>query len=285
MDVVRLDGGPFEIEIVPYAGARFHRLRAHGHDLLRTPDDPRRHREDPFFWGAYVMAPWCGRSAAGPLTVAGRTVDLAPNFPDGTAIHGQVYGRAWAQVGDAAFEVEAGGDGWPWRYRVRFEVAIRAAVIASRLTLTNIDDGLMPAGLGLHPWFRRPLDAAIRARSVFGSNEQSPTHPSPVAGALDLRDQCPFPTGLDATWTDLDAPPSVVLSWPAWGMRADLATSGAFIVAASPPEPDAVAIEPQTHAPNGLRRTIAGEPGGLTRLAAGASLGLDVRLAVEISLG
>ena len=55
-----------EVVLLPELGARIHRIRAFGHDLLRTPPDPRDHAADPFFWGAYPMAPWCNRAPAGP---------------------------------------------------------------------------------------------------------------------------------------------------------------------------------------------------------------------------
>jgi galactose mutarotase-like enzyme len=42
MHELRLQEGPIEVVVVPEAGARLHRLRAFGEDLLRTPDDPER---------------------------------------------------------------------------------------------------------------------------------------------------------------------------------------------------------------------------------------------------
>ena len=100
-----------EVVVLPEQGARLHRIRAFGHDLLRTPDDVDAHAADPFFWGAYVMAPWCNRARTGPMAVAGRTTDLVSNFPDGTAIHGQVYARPWELAGDGWLTVRADIDG------------------------------------------------------------------------------------------------------------------------------------------------------------------------------
>ena len=53
----------------------------------------------------------------------------------------------------------------------------------------------------------------------------------------------------------------------------------AYIVAASPAQLDAIAMEPETHAPQGLRRLLAGEPGGLTWVDPGRSLDLRIELA------
>jgi aldose 1-epimerase len=285
-DLVGIAGGHVEVEVVPSVGARLHRLRVFGADLLRTPDDLERHRDDPYFWGSYPMAPWCGRVAAGPTEVAGRTVDLPASFPDGTAIHGQVSRRPWAQVDDGRFRIEAGGDGWPWPYAVEQDIAIEGDALVLALRLTNRADEPMPGGIGFHPWFRRPVRVALGATTVHHSNLASSAWPVPVAGLYDQRRLEPMPDDLDATWADLADPP-VVLAWPDHGIRATLHVVAAtlFIVAASPGAIDAVAIEPQTHAPQGIRRLVAGEPGGLVLLGPGETLEIVVRLGFERTAG
>jgi galactose mutarotase-like enzyme len=54
-----------------------------------------------------------------------------------------------------------------------------------------------------------------------------------------------------------------------------------FIVAASLAGTDAVAVEPQTHAPDAIRRLVNGEPGGLALIPPGETLELVVGLAFE----
>ncbi|MDP9482071.1 MAG: hypothetical protein M3P84_02485, partial [Chloroflexota bacterium] len=98
MDELRISDGPIEVVALPQLGARIHRLRAFGHDLIRTPADPATHASDPFYWGGYVMAPWCNRIEAGPVRVDSHRVALGSNFSDGSAIHGQVYARPWDVV-------------------------------------------------------------------------------------------------------------------------------------------------------------------------------------------
>jgi aldose 1-epimerase len=281
LEIARIVGGNVEVEVIPAVGARLHRVRVAGHDLLRTPPDVRTHLTDPYYWGSYVMAPWCNRIAAGRTPgVAGRDLDLPPSFPDGTAIHGQVSRAAWIQVDDRTFRIRAGGDGWPWPYDVVQRLTAGENTLELALSITNLADGPMPAGLGMHPWFIRPAVVRIDADSVFPSNLDTKPDAEPVRGILDRRAAAELPDGLDAAWTDLRDPP-VTLEWPSARLRATMTTTPAtdYIVAASPAGVDAVAVEPETHAPAGIRRLLNGEPGGLTLLPAGETRTLAIRFA------
>ncbi|HET7521527.1 MAG TPA: hypothetical protein VFK61_08335 [Candidatus Limnocylindria bacterium] len=282
MRELRLAGGPLEAVLLPEAGARLHRLRAFGHDLLRTPDDPAEHLRDPFFWGAYVLAPWCNRAPTGPFTVGGRTLDLGSNFADGSAIHGQLYARPWTVDGDGTTcRISAGENGWPWAYEATLSARIAHGALGLELALTNRSDAPMPAGLGLHPWWRRPLRLAVEAERVYESNTE-PSKARPLAGRFDLGELAEPAPSLDATWTGLRSP-VVRLAWPELGVGARLEPSGAasHVVVASPPHLDAVAVEVQSHAPMGLQRLVAGKPGALTLLPPGGELKLGVALTVS----
>jgi aldose 1-epimerase len=281
VEELRYANDAIEVVVLPQVGARLHRLRAFGHDLLRTPNDPAVHVEDPFFWGAYVMAPWCNRIAAELIEFGSRRIHLAPNFGDGTAIHGQVYSRPWRAQDDGSLVVSAGGEGWPWRYEVRMRLAVDGASVRIRLDLTNVDDEPMPAGLGIHPWFQKPLRIAIHADRVFPDNLDGDAEPRPVTGPLDLRVLGEIPDDLDATWADV-ADPAVDLEWPGRvRARMVIETRPGFVVAASPRQPPAVAVEPQTHAPQGIRRLMNGEPAALAMLAPGGTLSIAIRLDCE----
>ena len=268
-----------EVVLLPERGARLHRLTAFGHDLLRTPESMAAYDHEPFFWGGFVMAPWCNRIEAQPARVAGRTLDLTSNFADGTAIHGQVHALPWEVTPDGVMRVRAGGDGWPWRYEATIRVTVEGPLLRMEHTLRNLEDEPMPAGIGIHPWFRQPLEVTIPADRVFASNHSSRPDPQPVSGSLDLRQLQPMPADLDATWVRRGHDP-VELRWPDVGVIASLQAGpdARFLCAASPSTVGYVAIEPQTHAPNGLRRLLNGEPGGLALLDPAASLSLDVEM-------
>jgi galactose mutarotase-like enzyme len=232
-------------------------------------------------WGGYVMAPWCNRIEATPTRIGGDLVTLASNFPDGSAIHGQVYDAPWQSRADGTLWVRGGGDGWPWAYESTLRVTIAATVLAIEQSLTNLASTPMPAGLGLHPWFKRPIDVRIDAAQVMPSNSDAAARVEEVSGLLDLRSMRPMPDDLDAAWL-APGDPAVELRWRTLGLVASLrawSDADLCIVAASPHTVDAVAIEAQTHAPQGLRRLLDGEPFGLLALPAQATMRLTTELA------
>lgn len=274
-----------ELILLPEAGGRIHRLRADGHDLLRTPADPETHRTDPFFWGAYPMAPWCNRAPAGRRTVAGRDVALAPNFSDGSAIHGLVSSVPWHVDGPGRLSVTAGGDAaWPWAFAVSLDASVDDREVRLGYRLVNRSDAPMPAGLGLHPWFRAPLDVRLPADRVYPSNTNSDTEPVPVADTFDFRDRRRPAGGLDGTWTELREP-RVELAWSDLGIGVDLVIGasggGPCVALATPDEVGAVAIEPQTHGPDPLRRLERDEPDAPALLLPGEALALDLYLVIR----
>jgi len=280
-----LRSASLEVVLLPELGVRIHRIRARGHDLLRTPRDPRTHAADPFFWGAYPMAPWCNRAPAGSQTIAGRDVRLRPNFPDGSAIHGLVHDAPWTLGEDGVLSIRAGGDGepWPWAFEVSLVPSVEGDVLSLGYRLANRSEAPMPAGLGLHPWFRRPLRVKVAAERVYRTNTASPPEPEPTTGPFDLGDLAEPPAGLDGTWVGL-SPHVIRLDWPDLDLAATLEISSGvepLVAMASPATIDAIAIEPQTHGPNPFRRLADGEPDAPTLLDPGGELRLDLRLNVE----
>lgn len=285
MRELRLGDGPLEAVLLPEAGARLHRLRAFGQDLLRTPADPREHLRDPFFWGAYVMAPWCNRLPARPMRVGEHQIDLRANFADGSAIHGQVYARSWTLEPDGTtLRTSGGGDGWPWGYEVRLHPSVSGADLRLRLALRNASDAPMPAGLGIHPWWRRPVQVSVDGDRVYATNLDSPAAATPVEGSFDLRAPAEPRLGLDATWAGIGAD-GVRLAWPELGVAAaiTLSASANHVAVAAPRDPEATAVEVQSHAPDGLRRLLNGEPGALDLLPPAAELAIEMTITVSRS--
>jgi galactose mutarotase-like enzyme len=140
----------------------------------------------------------------------------------------------------------------------------------------------MPAGIGIHPWFAKPVAVAINATAVHPDNLATEAEPVPVAGVLDRRRLGPMPEDLDATWTEIGEPP-ITLAWPGPGIGCAITFDAPtrVVTAASPATVDAVAVEPATHAPAGIRRLVGDEPGGMSLLGGGQTMELLVHFAFD----
>jgi aldose 1-epimerase len=282
VEEVVIANGDVRLTVLPSLGARMHSLRVRGHELLRSPKDAAEHAANPFFWGGYVMAPWCNRLVPGLVTVGAKEVDLRPNFRDGTAIHGQVYVAPWQQRTDDSFVAEGGGAGWPWPYRVEADYGVSDGSVSITLRLRNLSDDQMPGGIGIHPWFPWPVEARIDCALTYGPNDSPNAQPVPVSGDVDVRARQALAAGVDSTWTQAGDPP-VELWWPSLGLHAQMhaPVPDLHVTAANAADVQAIAVEPQTHAPQGLSRLLNNEPGALAWIAPGDELTLPITIDLD----
>ena len=162
------------------------------------------------------------------------------------------------------------------------DIGVERSTISIAQRLVNLDVTPMPGGIGLHPWFAGNPQLAVNSAAVYAPNDASPAQPEPVSGDLDLRRRSHMAPGVDAAWVS-GAPPQAELWWPAHGLHGRLMATGVtpHIVAANPPEIDAIAVEPETHAPQGLRRLLNGEPGAMAMLDPGVVLELLIVLELD----
>jgi galactose mutarotase-like enzyme len=283
MDALRLRSDELEVLVLPWIGARMHSITAFGELVTHTPDDLHAHELAPYHWGGYHMAPWCNRITPGVYDVAGRELELAANFDDGSAIHGFHIDTPWESAGHDTFVAEGGGgDGWPWQYAIAVTYGVLGPTLSVRYLLTNLSDSPMPGGVGFHPWFRVPTRLRIPSATVFPDNTSTAALPDEVSEQFDLRRPAPLAPGIDACWADLH-PPVLTMWWDELGITLDYSgrrtdAGSVLAVAAHLPQVGGAAVELQTHAPAGLRRLLDAEPYPLDLLAPGAALQLHLDL-------
>ena len=289
IEVLRLGGDPLEVELLPEVGGALHRVRAFGVDLLRTPQTPEQHRDDPFFWGSFAMVPWCNRIPGGRLTFQGRTYQIPVNFEDGSAIHGQGVETPWEVAGPGSLRL-AGREPFPWPYTASQDVAVEGARLTLTVAVRNDGSEAMPAGLGIHPWFSAAggLRVRVPARSSYRhEGHLAVGEPRPIPeGDHDPRALARFPWGAHELYTDLDEH-LVELSWPEHGLDATLTFSDAadHVLVYAFQEGNTVAVEPQTHASDGYGRLARGERGAIGVLDPGQTLAVTYHLEVRRARG
>lgn len=248
-DSVTLRAGDAVAVVEPEHGCRLASLTTRGTELLL---------QGPAH-GAFVMAPWCGRTDHGRFRNGGDVYQLPVSSEEDTrngltgphAMHGTVRRAAWRTVRaderSAAFTVEL-TDPWPWDGRVTqlVELAEDGSGITLTLGVEAAGDSF-PAQAGWHPWFRRTLrEGGPQARLDFDPAWQ------------EERGEDHLPTGnrIEPTpgpWDDCFGMPQGVEATLTWAGELELnVASRAEWVVVYDEQPEAVCVEPQSGPPNGL---------------------------------
>jgi aldose 1-epimerase len=116
---------------------------------------------DPLAMGSFPLLPFCNRIRDGRASFEGRDIRFPPNHPAELSphpLHGIGWQRPWKLIasdeGDATLALEVtASDAWPWHFSAQQEFSLHEEQLAVTMTLTNLDDAAMPAGIGHHPYF------------------------------------------------------------------------------------------------------------------------------------
>ncbi|MGY4103935.1 aldose epimerase family protein [Nocardia sp. R16R-3T] len=234
---VVLTAGNAQVCIDPGNGGRLTSFRAGELELLRQ--GPR--------YGAFPMAPWCGRMGLGQFRYGG-TLHQMPINAAPHAIHGTARDTAWhilsATASTAALSCEL-TDPWPYRGRVTQEIQLTAHSINLTMRVETAGEPF-PAQVGWHPWFLRNLGSGKDIQLGFTAawQEERGCDYLPTG-----RRRAPQP----GPWDDCFAMPdgtAVTLTWPD-ALELTI-TSPAESVVIFDQQPEAACVEPQSGPPNGI---------------------------------
>lgn len=280
--MIELKSGDWEAELRPEIGGALATLRYRGTDVLRPmPSDA----TGPLQAACFPLAPWCNRIRDGRFRFGERNVALTPNFPpEPHSLHGLSWQRAWAVEGlvenKCVLVDDYDGTGpWPWAYRAQQRVRLGPRGCAITLVLTNRSDQPMPAGIGLHPYFRRAPESAVEFAADY----------------VLLSGADPLPTGISAPADHLGdwaagsrlPPETVDHCFVGWHGRAvlhdDLGTISVSADGAphlhvyAPADGSALCLEPVTHTPDALNRA----PDEIIVLPPGCAASLTMRISAS----
>ena len=244
---------------------------------------------DPLESACFPLAPYCNRIREGRFRFGGRQVVLPPNHPpERHSLHGLSWRRRWKVERRAedrcVLADEYNGSGpWPWPYRAEQRIRLGPRGCTITLFLTNRGEHTMPAGIGLHPYFRRSTDTRVRF----------------TADRVLLADDGMLPTGVAAPpyhfaeWATGAALPRETVDHCFAGWVGEVAiedSAGAIVMSASgaphlhvyaPSGGSALCFEPVSHTPDALNRS----PAEMTVLPPGCSAALTMRIAASTSAG
>jgi aldose 1-epimerase len=238
---------------------------------------------------AFPLVPFCNRIRNGRFEFRGREVVLEPNMaPDPSPLHGQGWRNPWrvdkaeAAAADLAYDHPPGE--WPWAYETRQAFRLDDNGLAYVLTVKNLSEEPMPAGLGWHPYFpsngETVLDAKVK--DVWTVDKHVlPVDRVPATGRYDLAQRHIDGADLDNGFGGWSG--EAVIHWPDRSIRARLTSPQARFFQVYAPKAGGVFVaEPVTHANAALNAPESEWPAlGLRVLRCGETLQLDARIDVE----
>jgi aldose 1-epimerase len=274
-----LRGGGWEARLRPEIGGSLAGLTFEGREVLQTMPDSAR---SPLDAASFPLAPYCNRIREGRFAFSGREIALPANFPpERHSIHGLAWQRSWrveSEVANKCILVDEydGAGAWPWAYRAEQRVRLGDKGCAVTLVLTNRGDTPMPAGIGLHPYFRRRegVRVSFAADHVLLSDPEClPTGVTAPADHFgDFREGAALPTE------------TVDHCFAGWRGEATIEDDlGTIAVAASgtpnlhlyaPADGSALCLEPVSHTPDAPNRA----PAEMIVLPPGCSASLTLRI-------
>ena len=168
---------------------RWHAAGSEAVDLLHPRSQASQERfEQPSF----PLVPYSNRLFSGQLLTPEGALTLPCNHPrHPIPIHGLGWRANWSTRQLNAHSAEqqhqhAAGAHWPFAYVCTQQVSLSEHGANFELSLHNLSDRPMPAGLGFHPWFAIDEDSTVcfAADAVWMQNEQGlPTSALPAGSA------------------------------------------------------------------------------------------------------
>ena len=281
-------------------------------DVLDAPVDFPTGDYRPSGYGIPILFPYPNRIRSGQFSWETREFSLSAERsafdPNGNVIHGFCLDRPWrverlgerAVVGEFQLSVDAAdrlGD-WPADFLIRIRYEVHDTSLRADITIENPNERNLPWGFGTHPYFRLPLGSNSRpkhclievpAREEWELIDCLPTGlRRPLPKDKDLRageyfDVLQFDdilTGL--TTTPDDAIECVILDEAA-GLQVSQRCDRRFrnVVVYTPPQRDAICLEPYTCVTDAVHLEQRGIDAGLEILPPGE----QTQLWIEIQAG
>lgn len=257
---IRIVSGEWEATIRPAVGGALATLSKDGRQMLRPMPDI---ATDVLDAACFPLVPFCNRIADARFDWEGKTIALTPDllaYPH--ALHGTGWRAIWSVEQAASDSVDLrldhgeGEQGWPWAFTARLRYSVSEQGLAIAISVTNRSARDMPAGLGLHPYFRRSSQTTVR----FGADTVM------LTGADDLPSGLTAKADRFAPWsTGAELPPGLVdHCHTGWSGTAEIADHfGTVVMQAdgaphlhlyAPPGSGILCCEPVTHRPDALNQ-------------------------------
>ncbi|TCU61006.1 aldose 1-epimerase [Novosphingobium sp. PhB57] len=258
--MIILEAQGYRLELAPERGGAVLRLDWHGEPLMRPACG-----STIFDVGSFPLVPFSNRIAKGRFNTGARKGTIAPNFPGSDhphPLHGFGWLTAWSVIeqddNHALLEHTYPGGEWPWPYRARQTFELGAQGLTNRLSITNLGDAPMPAGLGFHPYFPRDAETVYRGLhrgEWYNTPDCLPSSLDEHEEAIDWwQGESVDTRAVDTAYTGREG--MLEIDWPARGLGLTIAPSEELTttVVFTPQGQDYFCVEPVSHATDAINR-------------------------------
>jgi aldose 1-epimerase len=241
---------------------------------------------DPHAMGCFPLLPYGNRLAGGCFRWRGTAYRLKGNFGDHPhSIHGVGWQRVWTVVEVGQGAVTLGLDhqpdeSWPFAFQAVVGYRLTAMALTVIIRLTNRHDGPAPAGIGLHPFFPKSGDPALRfsAGGVWGNGDDSLPlcHGAIPADWAHHQARAVALSRLDNCFTGWDGTADVI--GPVPGVRIEASDVFRHLQVFTPSWANFFCVEPVSHVPDAINRRDLSADQAMHVLEPDETLGGTVRL-------
>ncbi|MDR3438073.1 aldose 1-epimerase [Telmatospirillum sp.] len=292
---VTLTAGQSSLTLKPQTGGAIVDWSTDGVALLRPISDEALAAGNARKLGCFPLIPYSNRIANAQLSFLGQDYALRPDLQGEVhSIHGNGWYTPWrvAERDDQrlvlALDHLADSDrtiDWPFSYNARQTFELLPDGLAITLEIENRDSRPMPAGLGLHPYFRRSPQSQLSFSTGavwLNGPDKLPTSLVPVPSGWSFAEPgSPDAVELDNCFAQWDG--KVRITWPENHLALTMTASDIFqhLVVFTPAGKDFFCVEPVSHANGAL--ALAATPGdhGARVLAPGDALTGTVRFQLD----
>jgi aldose 1-epimerase len=243
---------------------------------------------------SFPLAPFANRIARARFQFRGDAIALpATSGFEPHALHGVAWRSTWTavEIDDASAVLVltcAPSPQWPWRWTLSHHIELSPSGVELGLSMTNLGETVMPAGLGLHPYFVVEPDTVLTlpaSRVWLTGDDEIPHRLAPAAAVFDWSSgktiaSAPF---IDNAYTDWSGGAHLDFADRTVEIVASPSARWAQIYAPGGPELHDrafVCLEPVTHRPDAHNAPL-GEDAGLVALGQGETLDLTMAISAR----
>ena len=260
--MLTLTAGASSIVVAPEYGAGLAGWVLGRTPLLRRALPEASVNGNPHAMGCFPLLPYGNRIGHARFQWRGTDYSLKRNFGDRPhAIHGAGWQRAWTLAEASARSVTVTldhqpDDSWPFAFHAAIGYALSDVALTVTMRLTNHHHAPAPAGIGLHPYFPKAHNAALRFHATgawANGPDFLPLHHGAPPGAW--RHDAPRPIAdsrLDNCLTGWSGTADI-LAGPA-SLRIEASAAFRHLQVFTPSWTDFFCVEPISHIPNALNR-------------------------------